>query len=82
MDAANASLYDGGTALWEAMMMAIRISDRRRIVVDEGVSPIFRRILNSYTAHLDIELIEIPVTGLAMDRDQIKKAIDDQQTNS
>ena len=39
MDVANASMYDGGTALFEAAMMAIRATGRNRIVLDTGVSP-------------------------------------------
>ena len=77
MEAANASLYDGGTALWEAMMMAIRMTGRRRIVVDEGVSPIFRKILKSYTAHLDIELQEIPIAPYATDRGKMIPQLDE-----
>lgn len=38
MEAANASLYDGGTALVEAALMAIRITGRRTILLDSGVS--------------------------------------------
>ena len=59
MDVANASLYDGGTALFEAMMMAVRITRRRRAVISEAVSPIFRRMIRCYSSNLDIELVEV-----------------------
>ena len=52
MDVSNASLYDGGTALYEAMMMAIRVTGRSKIIMDGGVSPIYRKILKTYTHHL------------------------------
>ena len=68
MDAANASLYDGGTALFEGVMMALRITGRRRVLVDLGVSPIYRTMLRSYTANLSIEYEEIPMTGGRADR--------------
>lgn len=58
MDAANASLYDGGTALFEACLMAIRKTGRRRLLVCTSVNPIYRVILRSYTANLKIELVE------------------------
>jgi len=77
MDVANASLYDGGTALYEAMMMAIRINGRKKIVMDGGVSPIYRTILRTYTRNLDIEFVEIPVAHGQSDRAQIKKVLDD-----
>lgn len=68
MDAANASLYDGGTALFEGLSMALRITDKPRVLVDEGVNPIYRTMLRSYTANLNIQYTEIPVSGGGVDR--------------
>ncbi|MDD5596410.1 MAG: aminomethyl-transferring glycine dehydrogenase subunit GcvPA [Victivallaceae bacterium] len=59
MPVSNASLYDGGTALFEAMMLAIRTTRRRQVVVSEAVSPIFRKMLDAYSSNLNIELIQI-----------------------
>jgi len=78
MDIANASLYDGGTALYEAMMMAIRITGRKKIVMDGGVSPIYRKIIKTYTSNLDIDFQETPVVHGRSDRKQIEEAIDKQ----
>lgn len=60
MPIANASLYDGGTALFEAMMLAVRATGKRRAVVSEAVSPIFRTMLRTYSRNLDVELVEVP----------------------
>lgn len=76
MEVSNASLYDGGTALYEASMMAVRITNRRKIIVDQGVSPIYRVMLASYTSNLSLEFAEIPVAGGLADRKKIKEAID------
>jgi len=57
-EAANASLYDGGTALYEAMMMALRITGRNKIIIDDSVNPIYRVMIHSYTQNLNIELDE------------------------
>lgn len=76
MEVANASLYDGGTALYEAMMMAIRITERKKIIMDGGVSPIYRTILRTYTSNLHIEFQETPVTHGQSDREQIYKLLD------
>ncbi len=66
MEAANASLYDGGTALYEAMMMALRITGRNKILIDDTVNPIYRVMINSYTTNLKIDLEETQsVNGLA-----------------
>jgi glycine dehydrogenase subunit 1 len=72
MDVANASLYDGGTALYEAVMMAMRTTGRRKVVVDKSVSAIARTILRSYTRNLGIDLVESdPDNGLPS-RDAIR----------
>lgn len=61
MEYANASLYDGGTSLYEAMMMAVRkTKNRTKVLVSEGVNPIYRTMLTSYTSNLNLELITIP----------------------
>ncbi len=58
LDAANASLYDGGTALFEAGLMAIRKTGRKRLLVCTSVNPIYRVMLRSYMANLNIDLVE------------------------
>jgi glycine dehydrogenase subunit 1 len=58
MEASNASLYDGGTALYEAMMMALRITSRNKILIDDSVNPIYRVMIQSYTKNLSINLEE------------------------
>ncbi len=77
MDVSNASLYDGGTALFEGMMMALRITKRNRVLVDEGVSPIYRTMLRSYTRNLNIDYQEIPMLAGVADRDAFAKQLDD-----
>ena len=77
MEASNASLYDGGTALYEAAMMATRITGRNKIIMDGGVSPIYRKMLYSYTSNLSIEFVETAVTHGQSDRDEIDKYLDD-----
>ncbi len=76
MEVSNASLYDGGTALFEGMMMALRISKRNRVLVDEGVSPIYRTMLRSYTRNLKIEYREVPMGEGIADRAAFAKQLD------
>lgn len=78
MEVANASLYDGGTALCEAVMMALRVTGRKRVVMDGGVNPIYRKILRSYTTNLNIEFVETPVAHGQADRGRVFELIDDQ----
>jgi len=76
MDVSNASLYDGGTALYEAMMMAIRITGRNKVIMDGGVSPIYRKILKTYTHHLSYEFQETPVVHGQSSREEIYRLLD------
>lgn len=58
MEFANASLYDGGTAMFEATTMSVRLTGRSRIVLHGSVNPIYRKMLATHTAHLDLELVD------------------------
>lgn len=58
MECANASLYDGGTAVFEAATMSVRLTGRRRIVCDRSVNPIYRKMLMTHTSNLDLEVVE------------------------
>ncbi len=75
MPVANASLYDGGTALYEALTMAMRITGRRRLVIDDSVNPIYRTMLHSYAANLGVELIQTAQRDGLADREQIQAAV-------
>jgi glycine dehydrogenase subunit 1 len=77
MEVSNASLYDGGTALYEACQMAIRATQRPRVIVDGGVNPIYRKMLYCYTANLSIDFHEIPVSHGQSDREKVFAALDD-----
>ncbi len=63
MDVSNASLYDGASALAEAILMAVRVNRRsksRRILVPKTVSPVYRNVIRSIVSMQDIEIIEVP----------------------
>lgn len=77
MDCANASVYDGGTALFEAAMMAVRATRRRVLVVDEAVNPIWRVMLGTYMSSLDLELKTVRQRDGVSDMDALMAAVDD-----
>lgn len=60
LDYANASVYDGGSALYEATLMAVRKTRRRKIIISEALNPIYRVMLDSYTTNLKLELVTVP----------------------
>jgi len=62
MEVANASLFDGGTALIEGVMMALRQTRRNRVLIDQGVNPIYRAMLRCYMQNLSVDYQEIPLS--------------------
>jgi glycine dehydrogenase subunit 1 len=77
MDYSNASLYDGGTAIYEAAMMAIRHTGKNKIIMDSGLNMIYRTMLYTYTSNLNIEFIETAVVHGQSCREEIYRHLDD-----
>jgi len=77
MEAANASLYDGATAMAEAALMALRITGREKVVIDGAVNPFYRQVVRTYLANLAVEIVEISPREGFIDRPQLTSAIDD-----
>ncbi len=59
MEVANASMYDGSTAMAEAYLMAQRVTRREKIVVAKSVHPEYREVATTYDQHGDSEIVEI-----------------------
>jgi glycine dehydrogenase subunit 1 len=63
LDASNASLYDGGSALAEAILMAVRANRKvksNRVLVPRALHPAYRRTAQTIVRHQGIELVEVP----------------------
>ena len=74
MEVANASMYDGATALAEGALIAVSSSrQKRRIVVSGTVHPSYREVLRTYLSGLSVDLVELPVPtdGFATSRDDL-----------
>ena len=76
MEVANASMYDGSTAASEAVMMAVRLSGRRSVVVARTVQPEYREVLSTYAHHqgLPISLVPFSESG-RIDLKELEKSI-------
>ncbi len=57
MEVANASMYDGSTAMAEAYVMAQRVTRRNKIVVANSVHPEYREVARTYTQHGDADIV-------------------------
>ncbi len=82
MDVSNASLYDGASALAEAVLMAVRANKKaqsKKILIPRTVHPAYRTVTQTLVSGQGIELIEIdydPSTGV-IDADQLKNGCAD-----
>ncbi|KTD52206.1 putative glycine dehydrogenase [decarboxylating] subunit 1 [Legionella quinlivanii] len=64
MEVANASMYDGATALAEAVLMAVRIKKHKqtsRVLIAGSVHPFYRQTLETIVCNQHIEVITLPV---------------------
>lgn len=78
MDVANASLYDGGSAVAEAVIMALSATERYgKVLVAESVHPEYRAVLDTYLANTTARTVTLPTPQGFLDPADVKKAIDD-----
>ncbi len=77
LEVSNASLYDGGTALYEAIAMAVRTNNRSRIIIDKGVNPLYRQIVKTYVINQEVEIVEVDLKDVSTDREKIKALLDE-----
>jgi glycine dehydrogenase subunit 1 len=77
MDVTNASMYEGGSALAEAILLAVAHTRNNKVLIAGSVNPRYREVLESYISHNDIELIDIPVSEFTVDLAAYKKMLND-----
>ncbi|MEI8172542.1 MAG: aminomethyl-transferring glycine dehydrogenase subunit GcvPA [Deltaproteobacteria bacterium] len=78
MQVANASMYDGASAMAEAAVLAAKTLNRTRIVVIRSVHPEYRQVVKTYAWANGYEVIETPYEKSGrMNRDALLEAVDD-----
>jgi glycine dehydrogenase subunit 1 len=73
MDVANASIYDGGSSLAEAALMAHSVTDRLEVVVSRGVNPLYRRVMATYCEGPRLKIREVSAGDGSTDPDALRR---------
>lgn len=76
MDVANASMYDGPTAVGEAAYMATRLTNRKKIVLSETIGPDYRLVTKTYARSCGLPYETLKAKGGVTDLAALQKAVD------
>lgn len=79
LDCSNASMYDGATAVAEAVILAIRTTRKNKIIVSKALNPEYVSVMETYIRNLNVEIVKIDIddkTG-AINKDTLSKIIGD-----
>lgn len=77
MDVTNASMYEGGSALAEAMLLACSSTRKNKVLVAGTINYKYRQVLETYSTYNDIEITDLPVSDFLVSPSDIKNLIDD-----
>jgi glycine dehydrogenase subunit 1 len=75
LDIANASLYDGSTAVIEAVLLAVGPGGRGEVVISQGVDPQYRRVLHTYAHARGFQVKEVPVRNGLTSLEDLHEAV-------
>ena len=79
LECSNASMYDGATAVAEAILLAIRASRKNKVIISNALNPEYISVIETYTKNLKVEIIKIDIdskTG-ALNKDDLNKVLDE-----
>jgi glycine dehydrogenase subunit 1 len=76
MDVTNAGMYEGASALAEAVLLALRETGRKKVLLPRSLHPDYRAVVSTYTAESHVELIDIPFKNGQIDLDFVKSHLD------
>jgi len=68
MDVTNAGMYEGASSLAEAVLLALRETGRKKVLIPQSLHPDYKAVLSTYTLESGTQLIEIPYKNGQLDR--------------
>jgi glycine dehydrogenase subunit 1 len=76
MDVTNASMYEAGSALAEAILLAVNHTKNKKILLPETINPNYKKIVKTYASNMDIEVVTVSMNQFCMDKQDLAKKID------
>ena len=77
MEVATASHYDGATALAESLLMAVRITGRKKVAISSLVHPLYRRVIKTYFEPTGYEVLELAYLNIGLTDLSVLDGMDD-----
>ncbi|MFD1018724.1 aminomethyl-transferring glycine dehydrogenase subunit GcvPA [Thalassobacillus hwangdonensis] len=77
MDVANSSMYDGGTALAEAVNLSAGSTKKKKVIVSKAIHPESRAVIHSYVKGPNLEIVEIDHKDGLTDLEALKSELDE-----
>jgi glycine dehydrogenase subunit 1 len=78
MAVSNASMYDGGSALAEAVHMANTIKGKNKVILADLIHPFYQRITKTYTHECGVEIVQCPTKSGVTDINALKDLVDNE----
>ena len=75
MDVANASMYDGASAVAEATLLAQSATRRNEVVVTQALNPYYQKVLATYCRNIGLTIRTIPCEGGVTDLNHLQRAL-------
>ncbi|MCX7948107.1 MAG: aminomethyl-transferring glycine dehydrogenase subunit GcvPA [candidate division WOR-3 bacterium] len=79
MEVSNASVYDGASALAEAVLMSFRIKEKYKVIIPKNLNPNYKEVLKTYLQNIDSKIVEVGFdkTG-RINLDELRDKIDNE----
>lgn len=77
MDVANASIYDGGTAAAEAVLMAAAVSKKDEIIISKTLNPNTKQVIKTYAHMQSLKVVEVDMKDGITDLEALDKAVNE-----
>ncbi|WP_456442937.1 aminomethyl-transferring glycine dehydrogenase subunit GcvPA, partial [Caldithrix abyssi] len=77
MDVTNASMYEAGSALAEAILLALSHTRKQTVLLPSTLNLRYKKVIETYLRHMDVRIVEIPQKHFTLDLEFLRQNLDD-----